>query len=208
MKKIITLIFVIAFVLPSQAFAVWWNPASWFSSNENTEVQVAPTGTTTSIEVREPQTAAQDNEVSKKPQVITPVASLQTSDAKTIEDLKMEVATLKVSLDNLYKAHSGLVDKHNELLEYTKGIATSNNSVGIKSDSSLLETRVAALERKVAAQNSSSITTSELEERLNDVCALIFSRGLMASTNRCPSYSGFLGSGTLEERIKKLEGGY
>ena len=113
--KFLVLLFVvtsIALVAPSQTYAAWWNPFSWFSKDKQVEEQKPQTeeaknnsSTTTNTEIKEEQ---------KKAATITAPQN-NSSDAKTIEDLKAEVASLKTNLDRLYKAHADLVNDHNAL---------------------------------------------------------------------------------------------
>src|SRR3989344_1495954 len=114
MKKLVITTLIFAFIVllsPNQSYAAWWNPLSWFSRDKETQVQEQkPTQETAPIS--EPRTQDTDN-------------------SKTIEELRAEVATLKASLDNLYAAHTNLVNDHNALLEYTKTIAASNKSAGV-----------------------------------------------------------------------------
>ena len=121
---------------------------------------------------------------------IAPDPSNAQSEMSEIENLRAEIATLKNNLDTLYIAHNNLVADHNELLKYTNTIAASNKSSGVTTVSSNLDIRV-----------------TDLEKKLNDVCAQIFSSIGGLSPNKCPSPRLFM-SGTLESRIKKLEGGY
>lgn len=188
MKKIILTILILAVALlasPSQSYAAWWNPLSWFSTNQHIEEQNKPQDATSSGTASESQTANQDAEAAKKQNVVAPANSTQSSDAKTIEDLKAEVATLKTSLDNLYTAHNNLVNDHNALLKYVNTTISSGKNIGATTNNSNLETKLA-----------------NLEKELNDVCSQVFS-GL---GTRCPS--SHLIKDTLEGRIKKLEGGY
>lgn len=132
----------------------------------------------------EPQT---DNE-----DAVIPMADSQPFDIKTDGDLKVELATLKASLDNLYKAHNNLVNDHNTLLKYVNAMTPSNQGAGVAINSSDLDKRV-----------------TNLEKKLNDACILIFgvSSARPAPTIGCPSPQ-FPLKGVLEDRIKKLEGGY
>jgi len=175
------------FVTPSQIYAAWWNPLSWFSKNQQIEDQKQSQNTTSSDAISEPQTANQN--------VVAPVKT-QSSDAKTIEDLKAEVATLKASLDNLYTAHNNLVNDHNALLKYVNTIVVPSKNIGAASDNSNLETKITSLETKITS----------LDKKLDNVCAQIFS-SLGGFGTKCPS-SQFIIKDTLESRIKKLEEGY
>jgi len=179
MKKSILTILVLMvalLVFPSQSYAAWWNPLSWFSKNQHIEEQEQSQNTTSSGTVSEPKN------------IITPVNNSQPSNAKTIEDLRAEVTTLKASLDNLYTAHNNLVDSHNELLKYVNATISSGKNAGTAVNNSNLETKF-----------------TNLEKKLDDVCAQIFSSILFGP--KCPS-SQFIIKDTLEGRIKKLEGGY
>lgn len=159
---IVILIFAL-FALPNQTNAAWWSPSSWFSKNQ----QATSTDTTS---------------------VVSPLDDPQISNEKTIEKLKVEMATLKSSLDNLYAAHNRLVEDHNALLKYVNAIPLSKN-VGATTNNSSLETKV-----------------TNLGKKLDDVCSHIFSN-LGGIGTKCPS-SQFNITGTLESRIKKLEGGF
>lgn len=186
MKKLVPSIFIFAlvlFVAPSQTYAAWWNPISWFSSGNQIEEQNQSQNATSSNATQETQTANQD--VGKVEQKNTPVSSnnTQSSDTKTIEELRTEVATLKASLDNLYTAH-------NALLKYVNATISSDKSIGATTNNSNLETKV-----------------TNLEKKLNDACAQIFS-SIGGFGTKCPSSSSFITGGTLESRIKKLEGGF
>lgn len=179
MKKLILTTLILAFALlvsPSQSYAAWWNPLSWFSKNQQIEERKQPQNTTSS------------NTVSELQNVVAPMKNSQPSNAKTIEDLKAEVAALKASLDNLYTAHSNLVNDHNALLKYVNATISSGKNVGATTNNSNLETKLA-----------------NLENELRDVCAQIFSSFGVIRT-KCPSSRFFIsGKGTLEDRIRKLE---
>ncbi|MBI2122475.1 MAG: hypothetical protein HYT98_05180 [Candidatus Sungbacteria bacterium] len=180
MKKFILIVFIFTLTLlvaPSQTYAAWWNPLSWFSKNQRIEEQ------------KQPQNATSSNTASEPQNIVVPANNPQPSDAKTIEDLRAEVVTLKASLDNLYTAHNNLVNDHNALLKYVNTTISSGKDIGATTNNSNLETKL-----------------TNLETKLNDVCAQIFSSFSVLGT-KCPS-SRFIIQGTLESRIKKLEGGY
>ncbi len=184
MKKLtlIVTVLTLAFLVSSaQANAAWWNPLSWFSGVNQVKEreQQVDTPATSDSQIRDADSKTQDQSA---PNV--------QSGTNEIEELKEEISTLKASLDNLYKSHNELVAKYNELLQYTNYIAASSKSVGVTSISSDLDTRV-----------------TDVEKKLNNVCAQIFSSIGGLSTNKCPS-SQFIIRETLESRIKKLEGGY
>jgi len=107
---------------------------------------------------------------------------------KTNEDLKAEISTLKSSLDDLYKAHNRLVDDHNSLLKYVDSIVSPSSNLTVDTNH-ILGSKVA-----------------DLEKSLNYVCGKIFSHPL-SFNGKCPAPGGITGK-ILEDRIKKLEGGY
>jgi|SRR3989338_3058101 len=195
MKKFISIVFILTltlFVVPSQTYAAWWNPVSWFSKNQQVEEQKQQQNDTLSNTAPELPTANQNSKEVEKPSTVAPSDNIQSSDAKTIDDLKTEVATLKTNLDNLYKAHNNLVNDHNALLKYVNATILSGKNAGTATSNSNLEAMITSLENK-----------------LNDVCAQIFSSFGVLSANRCPSPRFIIGGwGTLEDRIRKLEGGY
>ncbi|MFA5773156.1 MAG: hypothetical protein WC908_00590 [Candidatus Paceibacterota bacterium] len=176
--SIIVIITVLSFALPSQTYAVWWNPFSWSSENKQAEEQ------------EQPPTTDQNTEETEKQNTIAPFNNIPSSDAETIEALKIEVATLKTSLDNLYKAHNSLVEDHNVLLKYVNATVSPSKSVSVITDNSSLEKKV-----------------TDLENKLYNVCRRTFSSLGGLGRDNCPS-SGLLGTEALESRIKKLEGGY
>lgn len=190
MKKIIPTVLILTFALlasPSQTYAAWWNPASWFSNDIKIEEQKQPQNATSSGTDSKQQTANQNVGAIEKQDVIAPVNNPQSSDTKTIAELKAEVATLKTNLDSLYKAHNGLVEDHNALQKYVNATISSNKNIGTATNNSNLEGRV-----------------TDLEGKLNDACSHIFN-GSFGS--RCPSATSFSVS-TLEGRIEKLERGF
>lgn len=173
MKKLVLTILILTFVLltsPNQSYAAWWNPLSWFASKEQVKEQKA------------------DEQKSKEEIAITPPPQTQTNNSDTSENLRAEVATLKVNLDSLYKAH-------NELLKYTTEIVAVIRSE-IKNTP------------QAPVGNNLETRVMSLEEKLENACAKIFSAKLIgAGATRCPS-SRFPIKESLESRIKKLEGGY
>jgi hypothetical protein len=192
MKKFVLIVFILTFFLliaPSQSYAAWWNPISWFSKKNQIEEQKAEETT-----ISELQTRGVNNKAEKKQSPVVPTTNPQ-SELKTIEDLRAEVATLKTSLDNLYKAHNNLVNDHNALLEYTKSIAGRKPALG--SSNSDLEKRISVL----------NLTVEELDNKLTNICRQIFSSPIGTPSQVCPS-SLPIGVSTLESRIRKLEGGY
>ena len=125
------------------------DPFSWYS----TENQVKELKQQLSATTSEPQRQNVNTEAAKEQSHLASAGNGNQidaqSDARIIHDLKAEVATLKVSLDNLYKAHDGLVNDHNALLKYTTSIASpasSNKNVGVSSN---VESRVTKLEREL-----------------------------------------------------------
>jgi len=216
MKKLVSAIFILAlvlFVAPSQTYAAWWNPISWFSSENQIEEQNQSQNATSSDAVSKIQTVNQGVGAVEKQTVISPVKNSKSSDAKTIEDLKAEVATLKTNLDSLYKAH-------NELLKYTTETVTVirseiKNTPQAVVGNNLESLKIAALEEELRNYKSYMVKDlqarfsytnpkiDELERTVDDICGWIFS-GLSIS---CPSVR--LGSGrNLEDRIEKLERAY
>lgn len=241
MKKIIqifpivAIITILSFALPSQTYAVWWNPLSWFSKDKQVEKQKPQTeevknnnSTTTSAEIKEEQ--------NKASAITTPQNN--PSDVKTIKDLKTEIATLKASLGSLYKAHNNLVNDHNALLEYTKSIATANKGSSAQPvDTSNFEWRITNLKNQIEGGGriiglNSRVTELERKTGLlvedsfnasNELAKQTMLFGLritplerMANTIEiicrrtfggvvCPLVSTSL---SIEDRIKKLEGGY
>lgn len=179
---------------PTTTYAAWWNPFSWFSKRDTAQEQSyqleTPEGTPSEVIGTTPNEGTAQVTNTEKQQPASPsTVSSDSQDAETIAALKAEVASLRASLDTLYASHNRLIDDHNALLEYTKSIVATNKTTGSAINSTL------------------DIRVSDLEKKLNDACAQIFSSIGTLSSNRCPT-SQFQIKESLESRIKKLEGGY
>ena len=182
----------VATVAPTMIYAAWWNPLSWFNKEKPADEQKPNMG-----EVKDTNQESQPTDTTKTEKdtanIVVPPSN--SRDAKTIEGLRAEIATLKASLDSLYTAHNNLVKDHNTLLEYTKSIAAIKPSSGGSNGD---------LEKKVLSLN---LTVEELGNKLTRVCRQIFSSSIGTPSQICPT-SLPIGASTLENRIKKLEGGY
>lgn len=240
MKKLVSITFILAFVLfvaPSQSYAAWWDFPSWFSKNQQQPQKATSSDTTSGSQIVD-----QGIEKVEQENALAPSNNTKSSDAKTIEDLRAEVATLKTNLDKLYTAH-------NALLEYTKTIASSGKSVGTATNNSNLEGRIADLENKIKLTTGSNVSldilnitnrvselerkekltsnelygddglnlkvarlqsfgnsvleskVSILEKTIENICGWVFT-GV-----HCPLSANVTGS-SIENKIKKLEGGY
>lgn len=179
----------------------------------------------------ESQATSTEIKVSQEQKPVAPPANTQ-SDTKTIESLKAEIATLKTNLDNLYKAHNGLVNKYNELLKYTTDLekqynASQNKSTVANTVSPDVLYRISELERKLkltfdelygdGLNKGLNLRVSSLESfRNNSTAAELKLRELEQEINNichwafnsfgnCPT---IIIGGNLEKRIKILEGGY
>jgi len=225
MKKltILSILFIsLAFLTPMQASAAWWNPVSWFSKSQPAEEREQSPSDNSNSAASEPQTANQNVEATEKLNTVAPVANPQPSDVKTIESLKVEIATLKTNLDNLYKAHNSLVNDHNTLLKSTtdleKRFSTLQNQPATNNVSSDILYRVSELERKekfisdeiygdsglnIKVTRLQSLSGLErLESKLGDVCGWVF--GLQYKG--CPFDPNPTNS--INDRLKKLERAY
>ena len=150
MKKLVSVTFILAFVLfvaPNQSYAAWWDFPSWFSKN-----QQQPQNATSSDIVSESQTVNQGDERVEQKNALAPSNNTKSSDAKTIEDLRTEVATLKTNLDNLEKRLSNLQKSTAPLL--------ASGEVDVSQ-------RVAALEKRVdALSNPDTSRLTKLEQKV------------------------------------------
>ncbi|GEM_PF-1823041 len=217
---IISIIAIISFAPPSQTYAAWWNPLSWFSQSKQVEEQ-QPQSAASSNAALKPQTVSENVEAAERQKLVTPLNNTQPSDAKTIEALKAEVATLKSSLDNLYKAHNELLKYTTEIVAVIRGEIknTPQTPIGstLETKVTSLNTRVTELERKtgllqedvfntsneLARQTMlsglSGVGASDLKQTIEIVC-----RGAFGGVV-CPPFSP---SPSLKDRIEKLERGY
>lgn len=209
-KQIVSALILSAILIPQIALASWWNPSSWFTNK-----QEQSQGINLNNVASEPQITGQNNEFVKKQSIntqtakgespITTIANNQ-SEEKTINELRADVATLKISLDSLYKAHNSLVKNYDNFLgEFelkNKGLLKELDDAQIIG----LNQRVRNLENKTSSNfsipNSSDLEArvKNLENTMDNVCQNIFS-GLIG----CPS--ALIGT-NLENRIRTLERGY
>lgn len=206
MKKLILIVFILMLTLlmmPSQTYAAWWNPISWFLKEKSSEVQ--PQNDTGNNAIQESQIINTNIEEAGEQSLVTPSKNSVPAEAKSIEVLRAEVVTLKTNLDNLYKAHSGLVNDHNALLKYTtdleKRFSTLQNQPAANNVSSDILYRVSELERKTKLTSEELYgtgITGGLNSKVENICNLLFDLG-------CPRIG--IG-GSLDSRIKKLERGY
>lgn len=236
MKKYISTILIATFIflsIPAIIHAAWWNPVSWFSKDKQVERQEQPQSPVLGT-APESQAVNQEDKKLEKINTAAPSTNGQFSDTKMTEDLKTEVATLKASLNNLYKAHNNLVNDYNTLLGKITNLQT-NTSGGV---SDVLQ-RVIALEQgKTDTLNILTITNrvSELERKEKITSDQLYGdRGinikignLESSASRitnleqkmntvcneifgyyiidCPPFSNSTKS--VQDRLKKLETGY
>ena len=177
MKKIILALTIIMFLsFSTQTQAAWYD---WF------------------LGVKKEASVETKNQGEPKPSVIqtTQKKSETTPDtqkpAAETESLKAEVATLKVNLDKLYKAHNGLVEDFKTLLQVT---ASFRNELKNTSQA------------PVGSDPESKITS--LENKVENICRRVFSNTIapLPGGTSCPS-GAFLQE-SFETRIKKLESGY
>lgn len=214
MKKLVSSIFIFAlvlFVAPSQTYAVWWNPISWFSSESQIEEQNQSQNATSSDTVSKSQTADQNVGAVEQQNTPVPLSNIQSSDAQTVKDLKADIVLLTNALSELLKAHNNLVNSHNALSKSVNATVSSNKNVGATTNNSNLEikvtsltTRVTELERKTGLLSENIFSTSQsdkeisvLEGKVEDICGGVFTFG--CSPRGYPS---------LEDRIEKLERAY
>ncbi|MFA5997704.1 MAG: hypothetical protein WC791_04455 [Candidatus Paceibacterota bacterium] len=106
---------------------------------------------------------------------------------KTNGDLKAEITALRASFDNLQKAHDTLANNYEVLLKHVNSASPSKDLTTVSNSD--LGGRV-----------------TDLEKKLTYVCDRVFIHTL-GFLSGCPSPGG-LNKKTLEDRIKKLEGGY
>jgi len=204
MKKItlaitLTLLIVISLSLFTQAQAAWYDWLGWskiksvFIKEKVEDKKETPVETQNQDESNSDTTKITPEE--PKPDTNTKNSNVENTE---VESLKAEVAALKANLDNLYKAHNGLVEDHNKLLKYTNDEISDltnryNNLVNIVSKPSVPQiTDTSNLERKV----------SNLENTTENICKSVFSG--IGIGSKCPS--GFIiVRNTLEGRIENLE---
>lgn len=255
MKKVISvitlaLLIVISLSLFTQAQAAWYDWLGWSKIKSVFIKEKGEDKKETPVEVEtKNQDESKPDTIKTTPKEYKPTPNIQKSDAET-NSLRVEIATLKANLDNLYKAHSELVEDHNQLLKYTseniewlKSTKSSNTGVEpLKSEVALLKTNLDNLYKahsglvedhnkllKYTADEISDLTSrynnlvnavselsiprtttintsdleskvSNLESKVKDICKLTFS-GLLFGD--CPS--AVLLRESLEYRIEKLE---
>lgn len=199
MKKLVSAIFILTFVLfvaPSQSYAAWWDLSSWFSKN-----QQQPQNATSSDMASGTQIIDQGVGKVEQKDVLASSNNTKSSDAKTIEDLKAEVATLKTSLDSLEKRLgslqnstvtqpvSGGSDVAQRLTALEKRVGELPNPV--TNDDTL---RITKLEKKVAELSNISTNTgltqaknydSQISEMAKRINALMHAGLLNDETLRC-----------------------
>lgn len=212
MKKLVSIVFILTFfllIVPSQSYAAWWNPISWFSKeNQNEEQKQTEEVTTSELQIQE----VNNKSVKEESPVVS--ETNPQSEVKMIEVLKAEITTLKTSLDSLYKAHNNLVNDHNDLLKHTtdlekrySGLQNQPTTNNISPDTLR---RISELERKAGllfdatteSDNTSNNKLNALETNINNIC-----RWMFGSLN-CPSLNPDPLFRTIDNRLKKLEGGY
>lgn len=118
MKKNISILFLIAFIIPSVAFASWWNPFSWFKSEvpvvaPKIEQIVTPQEDNLNLSDNQPSV----NESTIKNKVVKPEENVKEKNVKTptiqtvtiqdstlqerIKQLELENHQLKLKIENL-----------------------------------------------------------------------------------------------------------
>lgn len=142
-------------LIPQVALAAWWNPISWFLSENQIEEQNQSQNTTSSDIASGSQIVDQGVEKVEQKNALAPSNSTKSSDAKTIENLRAEVATLKTNLDSLEKRFSNLQK------------STAPQPVSGESD---ISQRVAALEKRVdALLNPDTSRLTKLEQKVAEL---------------------------------------
>lgn len=200
MKKIASTTFILAFVLfvaPNQSYAAWWDFPSWLSKNQQ-QLQ----NTTSSDIAPEAQIVDQNIEKVEHKNVLAPSNNTKSSDAKTIEDLRSEVATLKTSLNNLERRFSDL--------QKSTAIQPASGELDISQRVTTLEDRMDALSnlgQKITTLTSLSSNVNNtvidrrldnLESTLNKLCSWLGAPLLSG----CPS---LFPTSSIEGRLKILE---
>jgi len=213
-KLIVILILVAALGFSTQAQAAWHDWFNWSKIKSVFVKEKIETPTPTSLESQN-KIESQSNIDQLTPTEISVTPENLKANSNEIESLKAEVATLKTNLDNLYKAHNELVVAYNKLSKSNdalsqsllqNGAIDSNKLTDILSE---MDRKIAALENKVYSIQSGTQTNTtllnkitSLDNKLESVCSWIFG-GL---TIGCPAVR--MGSQNIEDRIKRLEGGY
>lgn len=164
----------LAFTAPMQASAAWWNLTSWFAKNQQVEEQKQSQNATSSDMTSGSQIVDQSVGKVEQKDALAPLNNTKSSDAKTIEDLRAEVATLKTSLDNLEKRFNGLqkarfaatlVQPLTEKTDLSPRIITLERRVDASQG---LETRIKGLEQKVAELSNISTNTNSSQAKNYD----------------------------------------
>ncbi len=167
MKKLVSVTFILAFVLfvaPSQSYAAWWDFPSWFSKS-----QQQPQNATSSDIVSESQIVNQGVEKVEQKNALAPSNNTKSSDAKTIEELRTEVATLKTNLDSLEKRFSNLQK------------STVPQPASGESD---VPQRVVALEKRVdALSNPDTSRLTKLEQKVAELSNISTNTGSTQAKN-------------------------
>lgn len=107
MKKIISVIYIIviiavlSFVLPSQTYAAWWNPLSWFYQNKQTS-----------------------DTYDTQPSDVKTIEDLKTE----VATLKASLGTIYDALRDIQTAHNNLVKSVNAIVSSNKNINTATNN--------------------------------------------------------------------------------
>lgn len=217
MKKLVSVTFILAFVLfvaPNQSYAAWWDFPSWFSKN-----QQQPQNATSSDMASESQIVNQDVEKVEQKNALAPSNNAKSSDAKTIEELRAEVATLKINLDNLENRFNNL-QKNTAIQPTSGGTDVSQRIATLERKSDALTnlildgdtSRIFKLEQRVNALSSISTSVgsnntvdrklSDLESTLDKLCSWTIGSSVLSG---CPLFGPTF---SIDQRLEKLERGY
>jgi len=168
-NRFLQILFIFVFALlvaPSQSHAAWWNFPSWFSENQQQQLSATSSDIVSGV-----QAVNQGVVKTGKKEVISPLNNSKSSDAKTIEDLRVEVATLKTSLDNLEKRFSDL-QKGTSARFSAEESDISPRVIALErvaDASQSLETRIKGIEQKVTGLSNVSANTGSIQVKNYDV---------------------------------------
>lgn len=163
-KQAFIVLAVSIFIVPQIAFAAWWDFPSWFSKN-----QQQPQNATSSDMTSGSQIVNQDVGKVEQKNAVAPSNNIKSSDAKTIEDLRAEVATLKTNLDSLEKRFSNLQK------------STAPQPALGESD---VSQRVAALEKRVdALADPDTSRLTKLEKKVAELSNISTNTGSTQAKN-------------------------
>jgi len=155
MKKYLTVLFLVAFIVPSVAFASWWNPFSWSKDSKQTIDVIEPTPVQS--------TDKNDSKIETKPK--------EVKETKVVEKIveKPVIQTITVQDPALQAKINALILENTNLKAEIERLKKANKSLSAEPESTVLsQFTEKCLEAKKDILDSKE-QIAEIDDKYNDI---------------------------------------